>query len=534
VASLPLLGHPPPTPQYSGYLDATAGCDTTVNGNTCQIHYWMALAEGDDWESKPVVLFLNGGPGASSLVGFLQEVGPLLINATGGLMENPYSWNKVANLFVLESPVGVGFSYCAAQKEGGLCRNTDKFTASASRAALVDFFHTKFPELQTNDFFISGESYAGVYIPTLTYEILEYNHQNPTTPINLRGIAVGDPCTDNNAQHESMDPIWYAHKYGLVDEAVYDVLRNKCHVHFISAMEGDPNESLLAHPQHYHYPRTSAATAANDRDDAACTMAIRKYKLSTSHSISGKWVDRFVDRFSLFAPVTDVVDLAMTDYLNRPDVQAALHVTEAPVTNWTMHGTKENFEYTKEYDACNHFADNDAVSMIDFYRKIVPELDIAWIYNGDTDPAVTYEGTRTAVKRIGFPEIDGGGYRPWFYNHTAAPLSVLMEKAVMFGPDLLAQDTGAQFGGEVVNYEHNLAFLTVHGSGHMVPQFRPQAALHMISKLVQYEQLLSPLLPRNATLAAMTEVEFSKAMDEWTESAKAAPFVAESPVAVKG
>jgi len=139
-----------------------------VNGDSCQIHYWMALAEGDDWQSKPVVLFLNGGPGSSSLLGFLQEVGPLLINATGGLMENPYSWNTVANLFVLESPVGVGFSYCAAQKEeGGLCQNTDKFTASASRAALADFFHTKFPELQTNDFFITGESYAGVYIPTL-------------------------------------------------------------------------------------------------------------------------------------------------------------------------------------------------------------------------------------------------------------------------------------------------------------------------------------------------------------------------------
>ena len=167
VNSLPLFG-PPPTPHYSGYLNATDGCDTSVNGDSCQIHYWMALAQGSDWKSKPVVLFLNGGPGSSSLLGFLQEVGPLLINATGGLMENPYSWNSVANLFVMESPVGVGFSYCAKQKEkGGLCTNTDKFTASAARAAMVDFFGTKFPELRENDFFITGESYAGVYIPTM-------------------------------------------------------------------------------------------------------------------------------------------------------------------------------------------------------------------------------------------------------------------------------------------------------------------------------------------------------------------------------
>lgn len=30
---------------------------------------------------------------------------------------------------------------------------------------------------------------------------------------------------------------------------------------------------------------------------------------------------------------------------------------------------------------------------------------------GDSDPCVSYEGTREAIKQIGFQEIDGGGYR---------------------------------------------------------------------------------------------------------------------------
>ena len=90
------------------------------------------------------------------------------------------------------------------------------------------------------------------------------------------------------------------------------------------------------------------------------------------------------------------------------------------------------------------------------------------VYNGDTDPCVSYEGTRTAITRVGFAELDGGGYRPWFYNHTAASLRVIEEKAALFGPDLNPLDTGAQFGGEVVNYEQNLQFVTFHGSGHMV------------------------------------------------------------------
>ena len=166
--------------------------------------------------------------------------------------------------------------------------------------------------------------------------------------------------------------------------------------------------------------------------------------------------------------------------------------------------------------------------MIDFYRKISPFLKVTWVYNGDTDPCVSYEGTRIAIKRVGFPEIDGGSYRPWFYNHTATTVKVLQEKPAMFGPDLLLQPTGAQFGGEVVNYEHNLAFLTIHGSGHMVPQFRPQAALHMLTKLITYQDL-SPLLPTNKTLSTMEDGFFVQAMDKWTERAKGPPYVTEAP-----
>jgi len=187
VETLPSYGKPP-TPQYSGYLDGTAGCDTATNGAFCKLHYWFAQAEGDA-SNKPVVNFQNGGPGSSSILGFLQENGPLLMNATGGLMENPWAWTKVANLLVIESPVGVGYSYCANQVKGKTCVNTDKYTASTMRVALVDFFSNKFPELAQNDFFITGESYAGVYIPTLAKEILEFAPE-----INLVGLAVGGTC----------------------------------------------------------------------------------------------------------------------------------------------------------------------------------------------------------------------------------------------------------------------------------------------------------------------------------------------------
>lgn len=94
----------------------------------------------------------------------------------------------------------------------------------------------------------------------------------------------------------------------------------------------------------------------------------------------------------------------------------------------------------------------------------------------------------------------------------------------MFGPDLLVQDLGAQFAGEVVNYENGLAFFTVHGSGHMVPQFRPQASLHFLDKLVHYQDL-SPLFPSNETLKSASGEEFESLMNDWTTKASAAPYV---------
>lgn len=149
VTSLPGYGKPP-TPQYSGFLDAGAAEPGTF------LHYWFAASSLPEAHEAPVVLWLNGGPGSSSILGMLQEQGPLIIDRDGLLMDNPYAWTTVANFVVLESPAGVGYSYCAAMKTGGSCSNTDISTARAAHAALQDFFSTKFPELRSNPFFITG------------------------------------------------------------------------------------------------------------------------------------------------------------------------------------------------------------------------------------------------------------------------------------------------------------------------------------------------------------------------------------------
>jgi carboxypeptidase C (cathepsin A) len=76
-----------------------------------------------------------------------------------------YAWTKVANLLILESPAGVGYSYCGAGDTPTTnCSNTDITTAANARSAVANFFKEKFPSLSKNDFAITGESYAGVYV----------------------------------------------------------------------------------------------------------------------------------------------------------------------------------------------------------------------------------------------------------------------------------------------------------------------------------------------------------------------------------
>jgi len=160
--------------------------------------------------------------------------------------------------------------------------------------------------------------------------------------------------------------------------------------------------------------------------------------------------------------------------------------------------------------------------MVDFYRNIAPRLSRTVVFNGDTDPCVSYEGTREAIKQVGFPEVNA--YRPWFFNSTATTVEFLQEKPLLFGPDLSLLKAGPQYGGSVVDYTNNLSFITVHGAGHMVPQFRPRAALHMLTKVLSGADFAPPLTPGDS-LSDMTDDAFEAFLDKWTDAAQTAPYV---------
>ena len=197
VTTLPGYSGTLPTTHYSGLIPVGK-----ISGTPGHLHYWLIESESDP-ANDPVVLWLNGGPGSSSLIGLLTENGQIVTNdesltspidGVPQVFYNKYGWTTKANMLYLESPKGVGFSYCDNVKSANQCVNTDETTAQDAYEFLINFFQG-FPEYSSNKFYITGESYAGIYIPMLMQQISE-NSLNGN--INLIGSAIGNGCWGNS------------------------------------------------------------------------------------------------------------------------------------------------------------------------------------------------------------------------------------------------------------------------------------------------------------------------------------------------
>ncbi|RDX63177.1 Serine carboxypeptidase-like 40, partial [Mucuna pruriens] len=172
--------------QYGGYV--------TVDKLAGRAFYYYFVEAQRSKQTLPLLLWLNGGPGCSSLAyGAMEELGPFRVNSDGKtLHKNRYSWNYAANILFLESPAGVGFSY--SNKSTDYHSIGDRKTAADNYVFLMNWLE-RFPEYKNRDFYIAGESYAGHYVPQLAHNILYHNKKANKTIINLKGIMVCVPLS---------------------------------------------------------------------------------------------------------------------------------------------------------------------------------------------------------------------------------------------------------------------------------------------------------------------------------------------------
>lgn len=260
IQALPGWDGPLPTRIFSGFANLTDVAEAmTPPTPTPEVptemfmHYFLFLAEKDQHPEPleaPVLVWWNGGPGATSLWGLFVELGPLLTNMesmqtpksfgkkrfvvdtsdelamlrlykslknkfegdagdeklsdeeTVRLIRNPWAWTKLASILVFENPPPIGFSYCLPQGPSGNATAcgawNDTRVGITNAETLRIVFNDHFPMFLTNKaqrLHFAGESYAGVFIgETARWLLAKGTSRFGKVLAALESIALGDAC----------------------------------------------------------------------------------------------------------------------------------------------------------------------------------------------------------------------------------------------------------------------------------------------------------------------------------------------------
>eukprot|EP01017_Pseudomicrothorax_dubius_P046044 TRINITY_DN805_c0_g3_i2.p1 TRINITY_DN805_c0_g3~~TRINITY_DN805_c0_g3_i2.p1 ORF type:complete len:461 (-),score=101.99 TRINITY_DN805_c0_g3_i2:182-1564(-) len=199
---------------YAGYIKVRQSSESRL------FYMYHSPRNADVNASAPLVVWLNGGPGCSSMEGDLGEFGPLYIKSFNKDTQEAeygirnFQWSNTNHLLFIDSPIGVGFSL----QDGSDFVNTAEQAGRDLHTFLIRFFQL-YPNLKDGPLYLFGESYAGHYIPAFAYEV--YNNQD-TTGIQLTGIGIGDGWVDPRNQIGFYD--YYSYAAGLVSTIGRDYL----------------------------------------------------------------------------------------------------------------------------------------------------------------------------------------------------------------------------------------------------------------------------------------------------------------------
>ena len=191
--------------------------------------FWLVKQRNHDpTQPSSLIIWLNGGPGCSSMVGMMFENGPFTLqfgNVEKGeekydLKYNPYSWNEVADVIFVEQPLRTGYATAA---HGTDQVRSEKQIGEDFRKFLLSLLQV-FPEYKDVEIFLTGESYAGFYIPWIANTVIKYQmkesvfdstfyRDTQSDHINLAGAAIGNGVLDYLYQEPSYAEYAYSHGF---------------------------------------------------------------------------------------------------------------------------------------------------------------------------------------------------------------------------------------------------------------------------------------------------------------------------------
>ncbi|KAJ5620866.1 hypothetical protein N7510_004850 [Penicillium lagena] len=443
----------PNVKSYSGYAD--------VEENE-HIFWWFFETRNGDPKEAPLTVWINGGPGSSSMLGLFQELGPCGVDYEGKVFNNPYSWSNVSNMLFVDQPATVGFSYTipipAYQDDDGyIIQLPDETcpgyaqaygtcgTYSKSNVALVpnstagaapnmwktlQGFMGAFPQYSRNGFNFATESYGGHYGPVFNDYFLEQNAKRipDSIPIELENVLIGNGWYDPLIQYQA----YYNFSIFPGNTYDYDPYNASVKAEWYNNLYGEGNcvdQTLQCY-----------ATGRDDICSAADNFCADKVE-SLYDNYSGR------DEYDVRELTPDPFPYGFyADYLNRPDIQAAI-------------GAYQNYsEYS--YTVGNGFGstgddDRESGTIQDLRRLLEAGVQVT-MYFGDADYNCNWLGGQVVAKKINAPGYEKAGF-----------VNITTSDGIVHGQ---------------VRQSELYSFVRIYESGHEVPFYQPLAALTMFER----------------------------------------------------
>ncbi|KAJ3559619.1 hypothetical protein NM688_g231 [Phlebia brevispora] len=444
---------------------------------------------------EPWGIWLNGGPGSSSMLGFFFENGPLHIRYDYSMFYNNYSWDHLADYFWIDQPVGTGW---ATADEDGFIADEDQM--GTDFFGFLDNLVKVFPSLRSRPMYLTGESYSGRYIPYImkTY----FNMKNP--PVKIVKFAIGDGSIGSDITSELMPMVTVLETYPQLigyDPVVYEYFKEQSHL-----CGYDLN---FTYPQVGHFPTFNPPLPL---DDSSSTKTSKKAKLNTLFRATNIATKRSVaalpheqvmkrdawkrdltgrpngtiDPYYLCDLFDEVADYALNfsipwkghddgglDVYNIPDgldpeapMDASVFLNNN-VTRTAIHAptSKDWISSVFPYPFNSPDGQDPSVNSIQFFSELATNASQRHIsvllYSGNDDMLVSHRSTEAAIQNTTFGGIQGFTRRPstpWY-------------------------DDFGTFAG-IVHQERNWTYVLVNNAGHPVPQQQPGRAYVLLREFI--------------------------------------------------
>lgn len=410
-------------PKNVSYIRMHAGHLPIGSEHSGSLFFWH-FASKSPLDRLRTIIWLNGGPGCSSLIGAWMGIGPLRFQNPQTIVENNGSWHRLANLLFIDQPMGTGFSFVDQNfRVGNLTELTHQLYGFLRRYAQV------FPEFLQNEIYFAGESFAGQYIPYIAKMIFDQWPQ-----LKLRGLLIGSPYIDPISIYQSYLPYIVKHQLIKKDSEIYKGLAN-----------------LIEQCQ-----RSLAERMSLFADDCISTIDVilrvgaknENYEINEDTRCVNMYDIRLTDSFASCGKNAFEDMKYITSFLHREDVLLQLHLNPNK-SNWT----------TCSESVFDQFLETKFEPSIQLLPALLERIPIV-LYNGEYDLVCNYMALENMLNSLRWNQRIGFSAKktPWIIE------------------------------GQSVGYfqtARNLTYILYDNAGHLVSYDYPQRTLVMLQQYFQ-------------------------------------------------